>query len=119
MAIRGGIVWRTPPDVLLKAIDRYEKDLMAEIEDLLRRFAPQIESYAKAMAPWQDRTGNARQTLFTVVEAQRDRVILYLSHQMSYGVYLELRWQGRYAIIMRTLQAHESPIMGGLKALVT
>ena len=117
--IRGGIQWRTPPSELIKGIDRYEKDLMAEIEDLLRRFAPEIETYAKANAPWQNQTGNARQTLFTVVEAQKDRVILYLSHTMSYGVYLELRWQGRWAIIMRTLQAHESPIMNELKRLVS
>lgn len=117
--IRSGILWRRPPSELLKGIDRYEKDLMAEIEDLLRRFAPQIESYAKANAPWTDRTAAARQTLFTVVEAKKDRVILYLSHTMSYGVYLELRWQGRWSIIMRTLQAHESPIMDGLKRLVS
>lgn len=84
---------------------------------LANAFAPQLESHAKANAPWTDRTGNARQSLFAVVDVQTNKVILYLSHGMEYGVFLELCNAGKYAIVMKTLETYYPQIAQAMKDL--
>jgi hypothetical protein len=102
--------WKRPPSVLVKALDVYESRVMQAVASVATYFEPILETHAKKTAPWTDRTGNARQTLFSVSELAEDVVRLYLSHGMEYGVYLELRHAGRYAVILPTLQAHYGQI---------
>lgn len=62
------------------------------------------ETYARTNAPWVDRTGNARAGLFAAhnkVPMVEHRLIVY--HTMPYGLWLEVRWSGRYAIIGPTM----------------
>lgn len=66
--------------------------------------APQAEAHMKNNATWIDRTGNARNGLKTQVEVRRNNVVIYLFHQVPYGVYLETRWSGKYAIINPTIE---------------
>jgi hypothetical protein len=66
--------------------------------------APRAASYARQNAPWTDRTGNARNGLRAVHEKTpmvEHRLIVF--HSMPYGLWLEIRWSGRYAIIAPTL----------------
>lgn len=44
--------------------------------------------------------------------------VLELGHAMSYGVYLELDHGGRYAIILRTMQANIPELQRGLTGLM-
>lgn len=68
-------------------------------------FAPIWEAYAKENAPWTDQTANARQTLHAWWEKVAAEVVeLYLSHGVYYGLYLETRFSGRYAIIWPTIE---------------
>ena len=58
----------------------------------------------RANAPWHDNTGNARAGLMTKHEKEpmvEHRLILY--HTVNYGVWLEVRFSGRYAIIGPTM----------------
>ena len=62
------------------------------------------QSAMRANAPWHDNTGNARAGLNTVHEKEpmvEHTLILY--HSVSYGVWLEVRFSGRYAIIGPTM----------------
>ena len=113
-----GIVWDVPPSHLADGLTAYEKKVKAAIVALVEYFEPILESYAKSNAPWTDRTANARQSLFTVHEVASDMVTLYLSHGMEYGVFLEVCNAGKYAIIMKTLQAHYSDIKAALDRLL-
>ena len=61
--------------------------------------APQIEAYMKANASWTDRTGAARNGLGARVESNTNSVAIVLFHSVPYGVWLEVRWGGKYAII--------------------
>lgn len=66
-------------------------------------YALQTETYAKSKAPWRDRTGNARSGLAATPSAQMSatgatyQIDLY--HRVPYGIWLEVRHGGRYAII--------------------
>lgn len=73
--------------------------------------ALRAETYARIMARWVDRSGNARGGLTGYADNSRSsswhyEIVLY--HKMSYGLWLEIRWAGRYAIIRPTLK-QEAP----------
>lgn len=60
---------------------------------------------AKLTAPWTDRTGNARNGLSTEIGWQPGiQHTIDLFHRVTYGIFLETRWGGRYAIILPTLK---------------
>jgi len=68
-------------------------------------------SYARANAPWHDNTGNARNGLFATHRAEPmvlHQLITY--HTMPYGVWLEVRFSGKYAIIGPTM-FHIAPLL--------
>lgn len=65
--------------------------------------APQIQSDMRTNAPWTDQTGNARNGLFTSVQVTTNNVAIVLYHSVPYGIWLELRWSGKYAIITPSL----------------
>lgn len=67
---------------------------------------PRAENHARSNAPWTDRTGNARNGLRAAHEKEPmvvHKLIVY--HSMPYGIWLEVRWSGRYAIIGPTMAA--------------
>lgn len=67
------------------------------------RYAGIAESEAKANAPWTDRTGNARNGIGSAVYEEGDQIVLALYHQVPYGIYLEVKSSGKYAVIMPTI----------------
>jgi len=74
---------------------------------VLEYYQPVLETYMKENAPWTDRTGNARQSLYTELEdLAKDIAVLYLAHGMEYGLWLEVRWAGRWSVIWPTIAAH-------------
>lgn len=95
-----GFVWKTPPSAVfpLGAV-AYIEAVRKGIKAIVQKYAPEVQNWMRANAGWTDRTGNARQALHTEVEALTDQIALYLAHGMTYGVHLELRNSGRYAII--------------------
>lgn len=56
---------------------------------LLQNWAGQMEGYAKQYASWTDKTGHARQSLHGGVDDRPGQYVLYLSHGMEYGIWLE------------------------------
>jgi len=53
-----------------------------------------MEGYSKSHAPWTDRTSHARQSLHGGVDIRGDQQVLYLSHGVEYGIWLELATAG-------------------------
>lgn len=98
-------------DEMQRHMDAYGRRVMEAVRQVALYFAPIVEAEAKNNAPWTDRTGHARQGLRGFVEdISASTVALYLTHSVDYGVHLELRFQGRYAIILPTLEAHYNDI---------
>jgi hypothetical protein len=63
------------------------------------KIAPDAESWMKSNAPWTDQTGNARNGLRARAEHSARSSKVVLSHSVPYGIWLEVRWSGRYAVI--------------------
>ena len=73
---------------------------------LLDYWARNLEAHAKQHAPWEDKTGHARQSLHAGVDVGNHRYILFLSHGVEYGKWLELAHAGKYAIVNPTMDIH-------------
>lgn len=66
----------------------------------------------KSGAPWTDRTGAARNGLFTVVShPDENHYTITLSHTVHYGFWLEVKFSGRDAIIMPTVLSRGRALM--------
>lgn len=70
--------------------------------------ATRAVGFARQNAPWADRTSNARNGLFATAERDAPRYRIIVGHSVPYGVWLEVRWSGRYQIIRPTID-HEGP----------
>lgn len=101
---------RTPVDAFSAGMDAYEAALYQSIYTICLRRKPEIENWMKANAPWTDRTGNARQTLHVEVMATIHQITTELAHGMYYGIYLERKNAGRYAIVTPAVD-HWTPIL--------
>lgn len=65
-------------------------------------------TWARQNAPWTDRTTNARNSLFSRASRAGKKFQIVFGHGVPYGVWLEVRFAGRYSIIRPTVQ-HEAP----------
>lgn len=106
-----GYTWVVPPDkAFLTPLALYEAAVRESVRAIALRRAPEIANWMKDNAPWTDRTGNARQSLYTEVEDLVGVIVVHLSHGVEYGKYLELSNAGTYAIIGPALD-HWAPIL--------
>lgn len=99
--------WIQPPSDLQKAVALYGERVFVAIHAVAAHIATEAQNEMRTSAPWTDRTGNARNSLFSIAEmAATDMVVLYLSHGAAvyYGVFLETKSAGKYAIIIPTMQ---------------
>lgn len=96
-----GFTWKT--DTLSGSVNALPNKVQRAVVGATEYGATKAQGYAKTNAKWVDRTANARQGLraFAVHEPGRSTIII--AHGVSYGIWLEVRFSGRYAIINPTL----------------
>jgi hypothetical protein len=70
-----------------------------------RSYAATVENAMKANAPWTDRTSAARNSLQAAAGKQGQDLVVVASGGMTYSPFLETRYAGKYAIILKTLQS--------------
>lgn len=75
------------------------------VAGVMLRQGPASEAYMRTTASWQDRTGNARAGLHATYSGGHGTHTLTLAHGVPYGIWLEVRYAGRYAVIRRAVQA--------------
>lgn len=102
----GRIEWVNP---IPANIDKMMPALAGLIQAATHKKAADAEQYMKTNAPWRDQTGNARNGLAATPFAEGVGSFgIDLFHTVPYGIWLEVRFSGRYAIIDPTL-----PVIGG------
>lgn len=93
--------------------------LDAALEEAFESLAEQVEEYAKTNAPWEDRSGAARDGLTAeYVDGGLFQHAIVLYHTADHGIWLEVRWNGRFAIIIPTIEAMGPRVMAGLGGLI-
>jgi hypothetical protein len=98
-------VWETDPETAFVELGQeYVTAIHAGIFAIAQSYTPEIENWMKANAVWTDRTGNARQGLWSDAEQiVNQSVEVIFSHGVDYGKWLELIQAGKYAIIAPAL----------------
>lgn len=77
-------------------------------------------TWMKTTAPWTDRTGNARNGLGSeVFWVPLQEHTLRLFHRVAYGIWLEVRWAGKYAIIKPAIEKYGPDTMRLLNKLMS
>ena len=89
------------------------------MEDKALEFAIELLDYAKQTAPWTDRTGAARSELDAAVEAVDEELSVALFHGVDYGIWLEIRWNGRYAVIIPAMETKGSELLMKWKGILS
>lgn len=97
MSRRSGINMNTRE--LSANLDKFNERANKGVAAAFEYQAPKSEARMKTGARWTDRTGNARGGLYTATSHTGNLHTLLLSHTMAYGIYLEVRFSGRYAIV--------------------
>ncbi|AVD99631.1 hypothetical protein HWB51_gp013 [Mycobacterium phage Cuke] len=103
MATKVQMTWTNVKN-LEKEISTFDERMKMDITGIFLRNKPLAEKYMRENAPWQDQTTNARNGLHAEVESDFDTFWeLLCAHSVFYGIYLETRFSGKYAIIMPTV----------------
>lgn len=99
---------------LIKNLKAMDNKMDAFIFASISYHAQRAQSYARQNARWTDRTGNARNGLFGKAIRNKPSYALVVGGTVTYQPWLEVRWSGRYAIIVPTLRREGSALMNTL-----
>lgn len=114
-----GFKWQVAPtDVFPYMAAKYTQAIFQSGRRVAHEQAAEIEAYAKANAPWQDRTGAARARLSATVEESGPIGTITLSHGVPYGIWLEIANGGRYSIIAPTIDVFGPRVMRSLQNMI-
>lgn len=100
----GGIVWTENPFFGGGKAATLVLRMQAGLAAATAGFAREVQDYAQQNAPWDDRTGDARRGLTATGEQRLVKYTITLFHTVDYGIWLEVRWDGMYAIILPTIE---------------
>lgn len=91
--------FRITSDTLTPSLDILDEDVVDAIHTVLDYYSTVATTEMRSGARWTDRTTNARNGLMAKAFNDGEGGSLVLWHQMPYGIWLEVRWSGRYAIV--------------------
>lgn len=103
-----GYAWQGLAECADSILD-YDGKNTKRIDAAVRKLANEMLEYAKTEAPWRDHPGeheDARDNLqVAVIHDDKVGWQIYLGHgkNVYYGLWLEVRWGGKYAILAPTL----------------
>ena len=80
-------------------LDKLDDEMKRAVGRIFQFFSQVAENEMKTGARWTDRTGVARAGLVAQADDDGRSFTLNLASMASYGIWLEVRWSGKYAIV--------------------
>ena|SRR5262245_42739728 len=108
------IVSNTIPGRMIKL----ETALPLAIKAVADHNANDSQNFMRSNAPWTDRTGNARQGLFSRAFLNGRKVTIVLWHSVPYGIWLEIAHDRRFKIIDPAWRRCGASVMSDLQHLM-
>ncbi len=96
---------------VLSKLKQLQQQHRAALEIIADSAVKAMEAYAKNNARWIDRTGNARQRLKGSTRWEKDALIAAISHNVDYGMWLELCNGKKYAILEEALNSQAQELL--------
>lgn len=103
------ISWDTKD--VLKKLDDMQAKTRAALQIIADSAVKAMETYAKDTARWTDRTGIARQRLKGSTRWEESALIAAISHNVDYGMWLELAHAKKYAILEEALNSQAQNLL--------
>lgn len=111
-----GFYWKS--DTLFRSVAGMDKQLDRALAAAIEFAATKSEASMRKNAPWTDQTSNARNGLHTVPFHDGRTHGYHLAHGVPYGIWLEVRWDGRYGIIPQSVQEGGMMVMSLMTKLL-
>lgn len=99
-------------------LNQLDARVNARIDALLSYYALRGMAMMKSEAPWTDRTGAARTGLHTTVSSSGSSRAITFAHSVSYGIWLEVKYSGRDAIIMPSVRKTGYELLAALRGVM-
>lgn len=96
---------------VLDKLNSMQQKTRSSLQIIANTAVKAMEKYAKANARWTDRTGNARQRLQGSTRWEEDALIAAISHNVDYGMWLELCNEKKYAILEEALNSQAQNLL--------
>lgn len=111
---KSGLVWTDKS--LFRGVKAAAPAFATIIPKVMEYEATDAQNFMRTNAPWTDRTANARQGLFARYAGQNEDGLhtMVLYHTMPYGIWLEVKWAGKYKIIMPATEQAGRNVMKSL-----
>lgn len=106
-------------NTLAKGIAQFEFKMLEGMEEIILKFKDDLVDYARSNAPWDDRTGDARSGLDAEFFGEDRSLGITLFHTVEYGIWLELRWGGKYAIIIPTIETMGPKLLNEMEHMMS
>lgn len=104
---------------LITGLTVFDDRLDRGVAGVVKQRSHIAEEWMKTNAPWTDRTGNARSGLGSTTEHERKvHHTLVLFGRVPYQIWLEVRFAGRYAIILPAIVDQGPKLMKTLVKLI-
>lgn len=114
--------WDVAPNLAFpQLVERYTKTIILSGRRVAEKRAEDATAWMKEMAPWEDRTGDARAGLHVdVLESPGVLAELVFSHgdDVPYAVWLEIANAGRYAIIAPAIDYWGAKLMQDIQRII-
>lgn len=107
--------WKS--DTLTKNLKKLDKNIDRALVAATEFQATRGEAYMRRTAKWRDQTANARTGLFTQPIHSANQHQIIFAHSVSYGIWLEVRFSGRYAVILPSVIKSGNDLMKLLEKL--
>lgn len=96
---------------VLRKLEEQKAKTRAALQIIADTAVKAMEKYAKNNARWTDRTGNARQRLKGSTRWEEGALIAAISHNVDYGMWLELCHEKKYAILEDALNSQAQNLL--------
>lgn len=120
MAKLGDIVWRIghEPRTVAARIDGLARHIDEQTLRIAEGIAEDVWLYMTENHPWVNRTGDAEAALTAEAVRLAEHIVsIYAAHGVDYGIWLEIRWGGKWGIIPEALQYAYPRIMRELQGV--
>lgn len=120
--MKSGFRWESgkSPAIFIKGAQRYEIAITQAVIRTLRSRQSAVQSWMRTYAKWNDYTGRARRGLMAHV-AFDTRLNMFIFFEflntVPYGLELELKNSGEYAVIRPTMDYWSDILWGEIRAL--
>lgn len=104
-------------DDMVTRLNAFDRKVHAAVVMVCDYQARRSESFMRQNARWTDRTSNARNGLHANTQHEDKKHTIILAHSMPYGIWLEVRWSGKYGIIPEAVRSGGDQLMAMMAGL--